>query len=69
MDLEDIALSEIGQKEKDRCALFQLCLEIHTHTHTQNEQTKMKINSQIQRSEEQLPGVRDMCGGNQLYGD
>ena len=43
MDFEDIALSEIGQKEKDRCALLQLCLE--THTYTQNEQTKMKINS------------------------
>ena len=67
MDFEDIALSEIGQKEKDRCALFQLCLE--THTYTQNEQTKMKINSSIQRSEEQLPGVCEMCGGNQLYGD
>ena len=39
MNFKDITLSEISQKEKDRCALFQLCVE------TQKKKPKMEINS------------------------
>ena len=57
MDLEDIVLSDISHKEKEKYLWFHLYVDLkknpntHTHTHTHTHTT----NSQIQRTDWQLP--------------